>query len=177
MKNFALIFLFLIPSFGFNQILKKWEGHYVGDLVSNHLDGLEQTYHMELILKQLTDSSYTWILIYGEGEMRQERNYTLRVIGGNKFEIDEMNEIVLKNNLIKNEFICVFEVPGALMHVKYRFEKNRAYFELTSSENKTETGRQDYVDSEMNKDQIPRVYTYQTNTIQKAVLKKVKAKE
>jgi hypothetical protein len=88
-----------------------------------------------------------------------------------------MNEIVLKNNLIKNEFICVFEVPGALMHVKYRFENNRAYFELTSSENKTETGRQDYVDSEMNKDQIPRVYTYQTNTIQKAVLKKVKAKK
>lgn len=149
----------------------------MGDMVSYHLDGLEQTYHMELILKQSTDSAYSLIVIYGEGEMRQERNYTLRVIGGNKFEIDEMNEIVLKNSLIKNEFICVFEVPGALMHVKYRFEKNRVYFELTSSENKTETGRQDYVDSEMNKDEIPRVYTFQTNAIQKAVLKKVKTKK
>jgi len=166
MKNITLFLFLVLPFYGFNQLPKQWEGHYIGELKSENSGGNSANYHMELIVNSLTDSTYNWIIIYGEDSLRQERKYFLIDKGNNQFDIDEDNSILLSCNLIKNQFISVFEVQGNLIHVVYTFKKRKVCFDLTMSSNRSETGNGD--------EETPLVYSYETSTVQKAILKRVK---
>jgi len=164
-------FLFLCYSLAsFNQVQKKWLGHYSGDLVIENISGSLQVYHMELIFQELSDTSFQWTIIYGEDSLRQERNYVLLKIADNRFEIDEANSIILSCNLIGNQFISVFEVENNLIHVVYPFSRNKVIFDLTSSTSQYQTGQTEPSDSS----EIPLVISFQTTTLQKAILKRQK---
>ncbi len=169
MQKLYFILLIFLPLCNYGQISKKWEGHYVGKLEIQS-NGPTSHYNMELIFKQLNDTTYNWTIVYGEDSLRQERKYLLRKIDPHHYVVDEQNGIVLSSNLIHNTFISVFEVQGNLIHATYTFKKNRVYFELTSSSARAETGNIN--PSSDNEETIPLVYSYATVTCQNAVLKK-----
>ncbi|NOQ70923.1 MAG: hypothetical protein GQ574_02915 [Crocinitomix sp.] len=173
MKKIHFILLFFLPLLSFGQISDKWEGHYSGELTSNSKGGTN-SYHMEIIFKQLNDSTYNWTIVYGQDSLRQERKYLLRKIDTYQYTVDEQNGIVLSTNLIQNTFISVFEVQGNLIHATYTFKKNKIYFKLTSSSARTETG--DIKPSEDNDESIPLVYSYASVAYQSAILKRIKSK-
>lgn len=170
MKN-TLIILFAcsLSTLAFGQIPNQWYGHYAGDLEVTNFKGERVNYHMEFELSPVDDSTYNWIIIYGEDSLRQERCYLLRNCGENKYVIDEQNGIVLSCNKFENSFISLFEVQGNLIQAIYTFNKGKLDFRLTSSTNKKETGNVTYEEAE-----IPLVYGYETVTDQKATLKKLK---
>jgi hypothetical protein len=171
MKKIYLILLFLLPLVNYAQISEKWEGHYGGDLVIKS-KGKTSQYHMEIIFRQLNDSTYNWTIVYGQDSLRQERKYLLRKTDANQYVVDEQNGIVLSMNLIDKSFISAFEVQGNLIHARYTFKKNKIYFELTSSSSRSETGNiNPPLDNEEN---IPLVYTYETVAYQSATLKRIK---
>ena len=174
MKNIILLIITASSLYGIGQIPENWIGHYSGELHTENISGNSNSYHMELIVKPLTDSSYYWTIVYGEDSLRQERKYFLKHEGGNRYVIDEDNSIVLSCNLIKNQFVSVFEVQGNLIHVTYTFKKNKLYFELTSSTSKSATGNTTDSDTSASNSQIPIVYSYSTTAIQKAKLKRIK---
>lgn len=130
---------------------------------------------MEINFMQLNDSTYNWTIIYGEDSLRQERKCLFRQVKENEFVIDEKNGIVLSANLIGATFISVFEVQSNLIHATYTFKKNKIYFELTSSSTKSETGNVKPLAAD--EETIPLVYSHETTTQQKAVLKRIKTKE
>lgn len=168
---FKQVFLFIILIFSLNaqsQIQSEWEGHYRGNLNISQLSGGKSVYHMELLVQKETDSTWKWTIIYGEGDAKDERNYTLKSKGNSIYEIDEHNSIVLSCNLIKNQFLSVFEVQGNLLHIMYTFEEGQVIFDCTSSNNKIETGG----GKDQNNSDIPLVYSYNSTTVQQAVLKK-----
>ncbi len=175
MKKAILFLLFFSITFSYSQNISQWEGHYAGELEVKTLSNQPVSFHMELIFFQLTDSTYTWTIIYGEDSLRQERKYTLKHLEENQYEIDEGNSIVLSSNLINNSFISVFEVQGNLIHCIYTFEKRKLIFDLTSSSNKSETGNIES-GTDLNNEEIPLVYTYGTVAKQHAVLKMIKRK-
>lgn len=170
MRLFVTSLLLSCSLASFNQFQKKWFGHYSGELVIENISGSNQVYHMELIFQELSDTTFQWTIIYGEDSLRQERNYLLLKIANNRFEIDEANSIILSCNLIGNQFISVFEVENNLIHVIYTFGRNNVIFDLSSSSNKYETGQTEPSDSS----EIPLVISYQTTTVQKAILKRQK---
>lgn len=150
------------------QDISDWEGHYSGTLQAKSTNGNEMSYHMEFIVSPIDDSTHNWIIIYGEDSLRQERNYLIRRTGReNHFLVDEQNSIVLNMDLIGNVFYSVFEVNGSLLHVQYELQKKAIVFTLTASSGKNETGNSVHEGEE-----IPLVYSYQTTTFQRAVLKR-----
>ncbi len=170
MRLFLMIVFLCYALTSFNQIQKKWLGHYAGDLIIENISGPRQVHHMELIYQELSDSSFQWTIIYGEDSLRQERNYMLIKIADNRFKIDENNGIFLSCNLVGNQLMSVFEVENNLIHITYTFNRNKVYFDLTSSSGKYETGRTVVSDYS----EIPLVISFQTTTVQKAILKRQK---
>lgn len=69
-------------------------------------------------------SRWTWTIVYGEGERRQERAYTLIVKDAAKglYEIDEHNSIVLPATLVNGVLVSPFEVGGSLLVASYELQ-------------------------------------------------------
>ncbi len=95
MKNLLLILSFSVLSLSWGQLPDKWQGHYEGTLNSHNIAGSEVSYHMELIVSYVADSTYDWIIIYGEDSLKDEREYLLVQTGKQQYQVDEMNTIVL----------------------------------------------------------------------------------
>ena len=165
-----LIVLISLISFApsYAQLSDDWFGSYKGELLATNLVGLQTSYHMELKVTQLTDSSYNWIITYGEDSTKQERAYQLNYLGMNLYEMDEKNSILIKVSFHENSLTSVFEVDDNLIHVVYRLGKKGIHFDLTSSNNKTVSGGST-TDSGVS---VPAVISYQTIVFQSAFLKK-----
>ncbi len=171
LKQLILILIALVTSIHSQaQDLSKWEGHYLGELSSESASGRSMSYHMELKVGKLNDSTYNWTIIYGEDSLQQERKYLVKSTKQeNHFIMDEQNSILLNFTLINDCFYSVFEVNGSLLHVQYQLIGDEIRFILSSSNNKTVTG------GTLNEgEEIPIVTTYLTWTSQSAVLKKIK---
>ena len=112
MKIIAAIILLVIAPLATGQDLSHWEGHYSGELRSENVSGMVNTFHMELVIEYENDSTYKWVIIYGEegDSLRQERNYVIRRTSTeNHFILDEQNSILLDFDLIGNSFYSIFE--------------------------------------------------------------------
>ena len=168
MRLIVFFIVLMSATANFAQIQKKWLGHYVGELSIYSISGTRTVYHMELIFKELNATSYEWTIIYGEDSLRQERKYILLDKGDNLFEIDEQNGIILSCNLIGNQFVSTFEVANNLIHATYTFGRKDMHFDLTSSTSKYNTGTLNPSDSAVTQ----LVISYQTTTVQKAILKR-----
>lgn len=169
MRIVLSIFMLLIMEFSFCQLPESWLGKYEGTMESKDMNGLSFTYKMGMEISTLTDSSYTFLIIYGEDSSRQERSYLLYNNGPNKFVLDEQNGILLEMSYAFDRLVSVFEIQGALLHVSYIKQKKGIRFELTSSKKSFKTG-----DIEFEGDKIPEIYSYITSSFQQAELKKVK---
>ncbi|GAB5399077.1 MAG: hypothetical protein Aureis2KO_06620 [Aureisphaera sp.] len=150
------------------QFPDDYLGIYKGIL---HIDSErgEQNIPMEFHLTS-TDSigSYNYILVYGEGEKRQERNYTLieKDLERGHFVVDENNGIVLDDKVIDNRMYALFEVGGNLLTTFITFEKDHMTFEIVFApkNKKNSTYAKDEEQTE--------VISYPITTVQRAVLQK-----
>lgn len=174
MKKWMTIGVIGFSTWMFGQLPQEWQGNYYGTLHVNTVQGDTLSYAMGLEIHNLSDTTVSWVIIYGADSLRDERNYVLKSAGNNQYGIDEMNGIVLSCSLIGNQLISVFEVQGNLIHAIYTCQKGEIHFNLISSANRTDTGN---VNDSTNLNAIPLVYTYQTTTSQMAVLKRTKKKK
>jgi len=122
---------------------KDYFGIYKGDLQMQSAMG-KQVIPMEFHLLP-TDSigRYKYILVYGDGERRQERLYFLVEKDKDKgrYVIDEDNGILLEASYFGNKLYCLFEVSGNLLTTFITFEEESLNFEITVAklENPLET--------------------------------------
>lgn len=146
--------------------VSAWLGDWKGTLEIYNAQGLRQTVAMELNIAQLTDSSWTWQIVYGEGEGRQERNYELiKRAGQGNYVVDEKNSIELDLNLIGNGFFSFFQVADSRLLISYELVNEAIQFRTHSMDTRTET-------KTGGEDNVPMVLSWKTGTYQKAVLKK-----
>lgn len=144
-------------------------GHYKGELVSVNLEGKESSFGMELLIKEVSDSTYDFTIIYSGDGVKQERAYQLYHKGPGHYLLDEKNGIILDMSYGKDRLVSFFEVQGNFIHVSYILEKKGIRFELTSSVSTQKTGGQTTEGEE-----IPEVQSYTTVSFQFASLKRQK---
>jgi hypothetical protein len=114
---------------------------------------------------------YSWTIIYGEGEQRQERPYELivRDAARGQYAVDEGNSIVLPLALIGDAFYSTFEIEGTTLLAVERLVNAgtpdaRIEVEIVAhSGEPTATGGQDGT---------PEVKARVPNTVQRAVLRR-----
>jgi len=167
-----LVFIICFPIFAFSQAQEEanfpddYFGVYKGTLNISSARG-PSTYPMEFhLLPTDTIGNYHYTLIYGEGDMRQERKYTLLATDADKGEyvVDENNGIVLDDKVVGNRMYSLFEVQGTILTTFITFEKDHMVFEIvaTQKENSKTTIAE-------NEDKTE-VISYPISTIQRAVL-------
>ncbi len=112
---------------------KDYFGNYKGLLEIDTPVGIREI-PMELWL-QPTDTvgKYRYVIVYGEGEKRQERKYHLVVKNENlgDYVIDENNGILLEAKVFENRLYSLFEVSGNLLTTFITFDKDQLLFEIT----------------------------------------------
>jgi len=143
-------------------------GVYTGNLVIHSEKGIKN-YPMEFHLLP-TDSIgvYTYTIVYGKEEARQERKYTLKEIDKSKgnYILDENNGILLDCKVIENKMFFLFEVMDSFLTTFVTFNSDHLIFEIvvTNTKTKKTSGGTD--------EDIPEVYSYPISVVQKAVLNK-----
>lgn len=173
MKKIITLVLFLcISAISFSQDSKSIQfpddyfGEYQGTLNITSKRGIQKI-PMEFHLSK-TDSigKYNYILVYGEGEKKQVRNYFLLEKDAEKgnYMIDEDNGIFINAKVVENKLFCLFEVEQSLLTTFITFEKDHLLFEIvySNTEKKELSGGQN--------DSIPKVTSYPPLVIQKAKL-------
>lgn len=134
-----LIFTFQIgySALGQTSTEKKFPddyfGKYKGLLEIDTAMGIQKI-PMEFWL-QPTDSvgKYDYVIVYGEGEKRQQRDYNL-VAKDEKtgtYLIDENNGILLEAKVFENRLYSLYEVSGNLLTTFITFKEDQLLFEIT----------------------------------------------
>lgn len=143
-------------------------GVYTGILDIKSARGTQEV-AMEFHLNA-TDSigTYEYVLVYGEGDARQQRNYTLRTLNKEKGEyiVDENNGIILDDKVVGNRMYSLFEVQGTILTTFITFESDHMVFEIVATNRKD--SRTTYAENEDKTE----VISYPISTVQRAVLKK-----
>lgn len=165
---FLSLFVFALASYGQDALVfpDDFLGIYKGQLEITTPRG-KQKIPMEFHL-QVTDSSavYNYVLVYNG----KPRNYSLKVLDKEKkvFEIDENNGIVLPVKFVDNTLYSFFEVQGNFLSSRLAFQGTQLEFEIlfTAMKNKVITGK--------GTKEIPFVYGYPINVVQRALLRRQK---
>ncbi|MBX2827956.1 MAG: hypothetical protein KTR22_07325 [Flavobacteriaceae bacterium] len=173
MMSFRFVFLFLwfgtlIFAQDTSQFPNDYIGVYLGTLQIDSERG-QQNIPMEFHLTATdTVGRYNYILVYGEGDKRQERKYTLieKDLEKGIYVVDENNGIILDDKVIDNRMYALFEVGGNLLTTFITFEKNHMVFEIVFApkDRKNVTFAEDETKTE--------VISYPITTVQRAVLQK-----
>jgi hypothetical protein len=146
-----------------------WQGEWKGSLQIYTPNGSQQTYPMTLQIMP-TDSTqrWKWVLMYGEGDKQDIRNYELVVKDASKgkYVIDEKNDIILEANLFQNVLISRFAVEKNELTCTYRLENKQLIFEVMMHKitESTQTGGTASTST--------KVTSFATSVYQKAVLEK-----
>jgi hypothetical protein len=143
-------------------------GAYYGKLTIDN-GGNQQEIDMEFHL-QATDSieKYSYTIVYGSGEKRQERKYFLieKNAAKGEYVVDEDNGILLNAKFSGNTLYSMFEVQGGLLTSRESFFSNYMDFEITYS-NKDQQEK-----SGDKGEEIPEVISYPIMVVQTARLYK-----
>lgn len=122
------------------ELSPAWHGEWSG--TSQRFVGglMQQEFATGLKIRPIEDrDAYTWILSYGSGDKRQNRNYELRhgLRGRDHFVIDEKNGILIDTWLHPiavghQELIGRFEVMGNVIESRYTLRKDTIEMQLTT---------------------------------------------
>jgi len=105
------------------------------------------------------------VIVYGEGEKKQTRNYSLIKKEDGSFVVDENNGIILLDSFFENTLYSLFEVNNNLLTTFVTFKEKSAIWEVTfAPKSKQEIS---YA-----KEDSTTVISYPVTTRQKAILKK-----
>ena len=134
--------------------------------------GKVQSVAMELHVAPLTDSTYTWVIIYGEDKEAGKRPYELIVRDATRglYAIDERNGIAMEAYLLDDVFLQRFEVMGNLLDTQTRLQADGTLrWEIFSGalEPVSTSGGRDF-----NGEAIPPVNTYAVGNYQRAILRR-----
>ena len=168
-----VLFLLFFSAFGKAQdntvkFPDDFFGKYTGSLLISSEKG-NQTIPMEFhLLASDSIGKYTYTLVYGEGETKQERDYTLRTQNAEKGEyiVDENNGIILDDKVIGNKMYALFEVNDTLLTTFITFESDSMVFEIVATPKAKK--RVSYADNT----EKTEVISYPILTVQRAVLQK-----
>ncbi|MGJ8667334.1 MAG: hypothetical protein ACSHW7_13270 [Patiriisocius sp.] len=143
-------------------------GNYTG-ILKIYNDKGNSEFPMEFHLQPTEISEeYTYTIIYGTGEQRQVRLYTLKEKDAKKgiYVVDENNGILLENKVVENKLYTLFEVGGKLLTTFITFEKDHLVFEIVfvDIEKKWKSGDTN--------EETPEVLSYPIQVIQRAKLLK-----
>ncbi len=147
----------------------SWEGHWRGEL-SWHSGKALQKVNMQLIVSP-TDTAgvWQWRLIYGD-TLKDSRPYLLveKDTATNHWAIDEQNGIVLDQYYIGNRLSGAFTVQNTTILNAYWLEGSQMHAEFYAIAAKpiAVTGR--------GSDESPTVSSYKVNSVQKAILTRIK---
>ena len=146
---------------------KDWLGEWEGNLEVFNAKGKSMELYMGLNILPIENDRYTWTIIYGEGEKRQERKYELmpKDTAKGHYLIDEKNSIILDDFLLGNTLYSRFEVMGNLLLISYRLESETLNFEVVS-------GNLEPINTTGGQDSIPIVNSYNIFVMQQAILKR-----
>ena len=174
-----LVSFFLLPaffSFGQNDtgaFPRSWEGQWAGQLEIFTTKGRGQQLPMELHILPLSDTSWTWTIIYGEDKEAGRRSYELIAIDTSKgqYLIDEKNTIAIQGYYLGGSFFQWFEVQSSRLLATTKRVADTLYWEIVVGGTKpvSTTGGQVFENEE-----IPPVHTFNITNFQRAVLKKKK---
>lgn len=148
---------------------EEWVGEWEGTLNLYNAKGKFMEVYTGLHILPLGEGRYSWTIIYGEGEKRDERKYEIYAQDSAKghFRTDEKNTIVLDDFLIGNTLYSRFEVMGNLLLTAYRKDGEKITFEVVS-------GKIAPIETTGGQDSIPAVNSYGISTMQRAVLHRKK---
>lgn len=144
-----------------------WVGEWEGRLEIFNVKGKSMDLYMGLNILPLENDRYTWTIIYGEGEKRQERKYELmpKDTAKGHYLIDEKNSIILDDFLLGNTLYSRFEVMENLLLTSYKLEGEILTFEVIS-------GNLEPINATGGQDSIPVVNSYNVFVMQRAELKR-----
>ncbi|MCB9838294.1 MAG: hypothetical protein H6813_03055 [Phycisphaeraceae bacterium] len=99
---------------------ERWLGRWVGESRSVRPGAEPMVFHTEILIEPIADppqgreGSVSWTLIYGQGETRQIRPYTLLVVDADAgaYVMDEQNSILLPMTMLDGALHGVFVVGG-----------------------------------------------------------------
>lgn len=151
-----------------------WMGYWKGELEVYKQNKLVRSLPMALD-HSYTDTTgyYTWAIIYGQDSIAGRRDYYLKTVNEEKghYQTDERNSIFLDSYLYGNKLVAYYDVGSIIIQSSYTREGEEMHFEILAldSEPISITGNKI-----VNGDTIPEVKSYPINTMQKAILKKVR---
>lgn len=95
-------------------------GHWKGQLNWQRGGAAIQTFPMQLIIKAVSDSNYTWQIIYGD-QQQDNRPYILKPVkpAVGHWQVDEQNGIILDSYVFDHSFTGAFTVQGNTIVDKY----------------------------------------------------------
>lgn len=149
---------------------EDWQGRYYGQAQIVSTKGVAMEVPMELHIEPTdTAGRYKWVIVYGEGEKRQVRDYRLVTVDAAKgtYVVDEGDGIQLHSFLIGNHLYSRFAVMGTDLLSDYeRIDERRIDFTIitSTSDSLTRSGG--------TSPDVPPVLDYQIRNIQHGLLVK-----
>ena len=171
-KNITLLLALLLGcnAWGQNTFPAAWAGLWAGNLQVVSATGNQEVPVTFEVAKQ-TPTKYTWKFTFNASTGPVVKDYTLLVdtaLAGH-YIIDEGDGILLDAYLFAQKLYCTFDVEGRLFFTSYELQNDNLIFEIIygpfAKHATTGGGKVDGED-------VPTIGVYQTQGLQKAVLKR-----
>ena len=145
---------------------ESWYGTWKGEIHIEPYEGEEQRLPMTLIVGPKEDGRWQFSIQYGSQATRPYELVAVKPKLG-RYQIDEMNSIVLPAWFTEGELVSIFSLQGQILITRYRLVGDEIRFSVlvTRTVPNRKTG---------GLDQIPSVGAHLPLTYQRARLKRVK---
>lgn len=178
-RHLFSLLLFTLPLFCFAQadtlpaFPQDFTGKWAGELQIFGPDGVRQTVPMELHILPVTDTSYTYTIIYGEDKVAGKRDYYLMPgpDGPHHWICDENNTILLDGYYLGNVYQCVFTVAGNYLMSSVEHRGDHLLYTILSGK---EVPVRTTGDAQHQGEDIPAVNSYKVAGYQRSVLHRLK---
>jgi hypothetical protein len=137
-RRFFFILTFLILSLvTFAQkerpFPEKCEGKWAGNMIIYSQDKAMDTIDVSMVIEALQDTlGWTWRTVYTAPERTITKDYKLYPLGGNKYDLDEGDDLHLFSYVFENRMYSNFMVQGSLLTSVYTLNGDELIFEITS---------------------------------------------
>ncbi len=177
-RHLFSLLLLILPCFCYAQTDKlptfpqDFTGKWAGELQIFGPSGVRQTVPMELHILPITDTSYTYTIIYGEDKVAGKRDYYIvqGPDGPHHWICDEKNTILLDGYYLGSTYQSVFTIGGTYLmsSVEHRGD-HLVYAIFSGKEAPVRTTGETKHDGE----DIPAVNSYKVSGYQRSILRQL----
>jgi hypothetical protein len=150
---------------------QDFTGKWAGTLEVFNAKGMAQSVPMELHILPITDSTYTYTIIYGEDKVAGKRDYLIRrgPDGPHHWICDEQNTILLDGYFLGNVYQSVFTVMGNYLISNLEHRGDHLIYSIQVG---SETAIRASGNPRHEKEEIPEVKSFKSTGYQRARLVK-----